>query len=200
MKIVSMGDLGLAALSHVTAQVHHVTRSLANVCAPLGHLENAVRKSVLKVSGVLTVGNRVRFVRTEAFVTNVTALVSVYRDSLADCVRTRVLRVGSVRVVSSDVPVIMEFDVTLLADAARVLQAGRDTTAKKRVMLVAGVWIVRVFATVRTAMEDVMHKTDAVIVRRDSRDHHVTKNALLVLLDPAVSNAASVTIRHHVIM
>lgn len=42
-----MGDLGLAALSHVTAQGHHVTASLANACVPLERLENIVKKVIL---------------------------------------------------------------------------------------------------------------------------------------------------------
>ncbi len=42
-----MGDLGLAALSHVTAQGHHVTASLANACVPLERLENIVNKVIL---------------------------------------------------------------------------------------------------------------------------------------------------------
>lgn len=45
-------------------------------------------QNVLKVFGVWTVGNRVRRVKTEVFVTSVTGRVCVRRDSSADCVRT----------------------------------------------------------------------------------------------------------------
>lgn len=108
-----MGDLGLAALSHVTAQGHHVTGSLANACVRLERLENIVKKSVRRVAGALNVGNRVRRVRTEAVVTGVTGRASVLPDSSADCARTCVPRDVLVRAVSSDVPVIMELAAIL---------------------------------------------------------------------------------------
>lgn len=116
-----------------------------------------LHQSVRKVAGVLNVGNRVRRVRTEAAVTGLTGRVSALRDSSADCVRTVskslslsnadtfplyvvfreclcvqcVPRDVLVRAVSSDVPVIMELAVILEPDAARVLLAGRGTTAGK---------------------------------------------------------------------
>lgn len=107
-KIALMEGLGLAALSHVTAQGHHVTGSLANACVPLERLENIVKKSVQRVAGVLDVRNGVRRVRTQAAVTLMTAHVSALLDSSADCARTCVPRDASVWAVSSDVPVIME--------------------------------------------------------------------------------------------
>jgi len=39
-----MEDLGLAAISHVTVQGHHVTGSPANACVLLERLETVVKK------------------------------------------------------------------------------------------------------------------------------------------------------------
>lgn len=108
-----MEDLGLAAISHVTVQGHHVTGSPANACVLLERLENVVKKSVWRVAGVSGVRKRVRRVRTEAAVTGVMARVCALLDSSADCVRTCVPRAVSVWAVSSDVCVIME-DVVIL--------------------------------------------------------------------------------------
>ncbi|KAG1925808.1 extended synaptotagmin-1, partial [Pimephales promelas] len=59
IKTVLMGDLGLAAISHVTVQGHHVTGSPANACVLLERLENVVKKSVWRVTGALDVRKRV---------------------------------------------------------------------------------------------------------------------------------------------
>lgn len=54
--------------------------------------------------------------------------------------------------------------------------------------------------TVETVTEGVTLRRDAVIVRRASLDHDVTRDALLVHSARAVSIAASVKTRHHVTM